>query len=88
MQKNDVYSEWRIDIAVKSPAAARITDVKIKGTANNGLYQIRKVQDGSYAIGFKNHTIGKVKKSAAVTLNVYLAGSDKPVAISITVAAA
>ena len=87
LQKNDVYSEGRVDIFVKSPAAARIDRVEIKGAAHSSLYQIRTAQNGSYAIGFKDHMIGaKVGKGAKVKLDVYFAGSDKPVSIPVKIA--
>jgi len=85
LQKNDVYSEGRVDLAVISPGATKITDVKIDGAAHNNLYQIRKVQNGSYAIGFKDRVVGNVNKGAGIKLNVYLAGSDKPMTISVKI---
>ena len=86
LQKNDRYSEGRIDISVKSPVAAKIADVKVKG-AHANLYSVRKIRDGSYAIGFKDSKIGAVGKGASIKLNVYFTGSDTPAAVSVKVAA-
>lgn len=82
LQKNDVYSEGQLDISVISPSAARITDVRIRGT-NEYLYSIRRIQNGSYVIGYKDHQIGKVSNKTNLTLDIYLAGSNTPVSTTV-----
>jgi len=84
LQKNDRYSEGMLDLAVMHPEKAVISSVEISG-AEAALYSIRKVQNGSYAIGFKDNVIGKDIKSSTIKLDVYLAGSDKPVSMNMKI---
>jgi murein DD-endopeptidase MepM/ murein hydrolase activator NlpD len=84
LQANDIHSEGRIDISVQSPVAARISNVEIRG-AHANLYSIREIQNGSYAIGFKDGQIGNVGRGASIRLNVYLFGSDVPVSVAVRI---
>ncbi|MDR0220459.1 MAG: Ig-like domain-containing protein [Lachnospiraceae bacterium] len=86
LQRNDKYSEGRVDIAVKKPAAAQIARVEIKGEEHNGLYRIRPIQDGSLAIGFASEQAAfDAGDGASIALNVYLAGSNTPVTVTVKV---
>lgn len=86
LQKNDVYSEGQIGIAVKSPAGARIGRVEINPKdKNQALYDLRKVQNGRYAIGYKGHVIGRVGKGASIKLNVYFEGSETPASVTVKI---
>jgi uncharacterized protein YjdB len=83
--RNDRYSEGRVDIAVRKPAAGQIERVEIKGEASN-LYKIREIQNGSYALGFRNDwAVVNAKQSANVKLDVYMAGSSAPVTVTVKV---
>ena len=91
LQKNDIYSSGRLDLSISGPATAKISKVEIKKAAHGNLYQIREIQNGSYAIGFRENALGvpeirKVGKGATVQLNVYFAGSDKPMSTSVKIA--
>jgi hypothetical protein len=87
LQRNDVYSDGRVDVAVLTPTAAQITEVKVNGN-NQNLFALRKIQNGSYAIGFKDWIISdRIKKSANIKLDIYLAGAAAPSG-SVTVKAA
>lgn len=84
--KNDRYSEGQIALTVKSPAGARISRVEISPKdKNRALYDMRKVQNGSYAIGYKDHVIGKVGKGASLKLDVYFEGSDTPATLAVKI---
>jgi len=81
LQANDIHSEAQLDIAVQTPASARISRVEIQGN-NANLYSIREIQNGSYSIGFKNQTISR---GTNIRLNVFFEGSDLPVAVTLKV---
>jgi len=81
LQANDVHSTAQLDIAVQTPSSARISRVEIHGN-NANLYSIREIQNGSYSIGFKDQTI---RRGTNIRLNVFFAGSDLPVAVTVRV---
>ncbi len=84
LQRNDVYSEAVLDIAILSPGSATIADVRVNAKHAH-LYDVRKVQNGTYALGFKDHAIGNVGKGAAILLDVYARGTAVPVPIKVSV---
>ena len=86
LQANDRYSEGIIDISVQKPQGAVIDKVEINGTTNAALYEIREVQNGRYALGYKGNNIGNVGRGKNIKLAVYFAGSDTPALISVRVA--
>ena len=94
LQKNDLFSEGRIDVSVTSPAGARIESVEVNSVYAR-LYNARKIQGGSWAIGYARYdkggrvidqaygdAIGKVK-NGTIKLDVRFAGGAKPVTISV-----
>ena len=108
LQRNDKYSEGRLDIAVRSPAAAEVSRVEVRPVAvkatgsapaatHADFFETRKVQDGSWAVGFKTGAGGKAidgrvahanpgrSKTTAIKLDVYLVGSDKPMQLAFKV---
>ncbi|MCL2112237.1 MAG: hypothetical protein FWH32_08375 [Clostridiales bacterium] len=91
LQRNDVYSESRIDVSVRTPATAKISHIEVRPTretakaANHAeAFTARRLQDGSWAIGFKDsdidsrllHTNALKSKTTSIKLNIYIAGSD------------
>jgi len=63
---------------------ATIKSVKINGT-NATLYSVRKIQNGSYAIGFLDQQIRNVKNGGNIKLDIFFEGSDVPVSITVKV---
>ena len=88
LQKDGLWSEGVVDISVVKPTAAAIEEVHVKG-ADANLFTARQVQNGSWAIGFTRDAsdtkIAKAAKTRTIKLNVYLAGSNKPVVVKLKV---
>jgi len=86
LQKNDIHGEDMLEISVLSPKAANITGVVVSPKDKNfEKFNIRMIHNNVYAIGFRNHVIGNVSSRTTVNLDVYIAGSDKPVPIKLTI---
>jgi len=85
----DAYCEDIVKIGIINPASATISGVEIDGKRNNELYTIRKVQDGSFAIGFNLDDKGQIDprtgQGGNVRLNVSFQGSDNPVRITVRI---